>query len=588
MSSTRGALKDLTKQFKTFIRASASRNGFTGNILDPFLCLHLQCPKGSYDVNVEALKDDVIFSDPALVSVLLEDFFTYIYGDIPQDDPHLSRTVETASATSNFNILLAKNPLSKSKISMLNDNSNTEKPEHLVSQKAPQQHNSKTLGRPSSRLGTEPSCTTGMTPWTMAKMQSIRPSQKSTPTLNQSVFVATPIRATSSTQQPIEMPRHNIYEPTSPSLPSPLDSEISMSPSSQRSSPTYFAPSDSLQGIYLRTRERSALKASRDRARERYGNGALDTWFQKTSQRSIGALSKDGTVSAAKTQPSPSEQAVDSIDAIELSDRAQIQKSSETLSLRPTGPEQPTQSHIRLSSRTSRETEGSEPVRRQAFPVLDHWSSQLHSHSLSQELGSGLEDALDFERRKRAAILARRTNKQNQHNHQNSPHHNRFKAARAALKDPLTLGIRTGNLIDESVPSPPSVDLSKMYPNDPRTYLIRYQTNLQGDELQNYASGPTGKRMPTGKLPLEKIPEEYDCHGMSLTLRASLQSISLNMNLLRIYDTYPLAGTNTYTLQESQIDIKEVSAAWRERLALLLHDGTEDQMLLSDLQENIL
>lgn len=89
--------------------------------LDPFLCLHLRCPTGSYDVNVEPAKDEVLFIDTTGIRKLLKAFLVSVYGDLPdnsedavlRDDSH-GRTLSVPKSQP-FELLLAKGerPLSK-------------------------------------------------------------------------------------------------------------------------------------------------------------------------------------------------------------------------------------------------------------------------------------------------------------------------------------------------------------------------------------------------------------------------------------------------------------------------------------------
>jgi DNA mismatch repair ATPase MutL len=50
--------------FKSYVRSVAKRKGIDSSLSDPFLCIHFQCPLGSYDANIEPAKDDVLFTGP--------------------------------------------------------------------------------------------------------------------------------------------------------------------------------------------------------------------------------------------------------------------------------------------------------------------------------------------------------------------------------------------------------------------------------------------------------------------------------------------------------------------------------------------
>lgn len=98
--------------YKSYIR-SASSSSDGPNLVDPFLCMNIFCPPGSYDVNVEPAKDDVLFTDNVLFLKVIENFFISVYGDLRKgetEDVH-SRTSKPRSQ--GFELLLAKKtPLS--------------------------------------------------------------------------------------------------------------------------------------------------------------------------------------------------------------------------------------------------------------------------------------------------------------------------------------------------------------------------------------------------------------------------------------------------------------------------------------------
>ena len=54
-------------------------------IKNPFLCLNIMCPAGSYDPNVEPAKDDVLFTAEDQVLEVLERFFQAVYGKAIED-----------------------------------------------------------------------------------------------------------------------------------------------------------------------------------------------------------------------------------------------------------------------------------------------------------------------------------------------------------------------------------------------------------------------------------------------------------------------------------------------------------------------
>ena len=104
--------KDFVKLYKSYYNNWMSRVRSTDCSLDPFLCLHLLCPTGSYDVNIEPAKDEVLFTGTKEVRDLLEDFLKSVYGDLPERTIHLvpksnGGALNTSDGQS-FELLLAK------------------------------------------------------------------------------------------------------------------------------------------------------------------------------------------------------------------------------------------------------------------------------------------------------------------------------------------------------------------------------------------------------------------------------------------------------------------------------------------------
>ena len=72
-------MKHIIAFYKSHLR-SLNTNGYDSKLVDPFLCMNIICPRGSYDANVEPAKDDILFANPDLVLRLAEKFFQSIYG----------------------------------------------------------------------------------------------------------------------------------------------------------------------------------------------------------------------------------------------------------------------------------------------------------------------------------------------------------------------------------------------------------------------------------------------------------------------------------------------------------------------------
>ncbi len=69
------------KLYKSYLKSLNSETA-TANVIDPFLCLNIACPPGTYDVNVEPAKDDILFAKPDLILQLAKGHFTRFYGEL--------------------------------------------------------------------------------------------------------------------------------------------------------------------------------------------------------------------------------------------------------------------------------------------------------------------------------------------------------------------------------------------------------------------------------------------------------------------------------------------------------------------------
>ena len=78
-----------------------------GKIIDPFLCMNIICPLGSYDVNVEPAKDDVLFTDVGLVLCMVGKFFDSVYGE-PRSDKAVMSGPEKLRDPQGIELMLAR------------------------------------------------------------------------------------------------------------------------------------------------------------------------------------------------------------------------------------------------------------------------------------------------------------------------------------------------------------------------------------------------------------------------------------------------------------------------------------------------
>ncbi len=98
--------------YKSYLRSSSSlSNGQT--LVDPFLCMNIICPQGSYDVNVEPAKDDVLFTNNDLFLKVIEGFFSSVYGELRVIETENIRSKSLKPRSEGFELLLARKPTLK-------------------------------------------------------------------------------------------------------------------------------------------------------------------------------------------------------------------------------------------------------------------------------------------------------------------------------------------------------------------------------------------------------------------------------------------------------------------------------------------
>lgn len=107
MSCTRGTLKHIISSYKSHLRSAISSEE-NAKIVDPFLCLNIVCPPGSYDANVEPAKDDVLFANSELLLEIVERWFHSIYGKVQHNSVKPSAKTASASKPHGFELLLAR------------------------------------------------------------------------------------------------------------------------------------------------------------------------------------------------------------------------------------------------------------------------------------------------------------------------------------------------------------------------------------------------------------------------------------------------------------------------------------------------
>ena len=114
VAASRGTIKEVVKLYRQSIRGKAGPLQELPASFDPLLVLHIRCPRGSYDVNVEPAKDEVMFINPEAVLNLTESLFKDYYGENPPPNTVIATSptsnVASKANPSSFSLLLAKKP----------------------------------------------------------------------------------------------------------------------------------------------------------------------------------------------------------------------------------------------------------------------------------------------------------------------------------------------------------------------------------------------------------------------------------------------------------------------------------------------
>ena len=82
----------------------------------------MRCPPGSYDVNVEPAKDDVLFTNSTLVLEQVEAIFKEVYGEAKAVDSATGPSKKSISRSDHaFDLLLARKPSTPEQSPVLNN-----------------------------------------------------------------------------------------------------------------------------------------------------------------------------------------------------------------------------------------------------------------------------------------------------------------------------------------------------------------------------------------------------------------------------------------------------------------------------------
>lgn len=578
LSSSRGIGHEIVKIFKPYVRVAASKNQSSKSVSDPFLCLQIRCPRGTYDVNIEPAKDDLLFEDRDVVLAIVDNLFRDHYGEIHGTETKTSNQAKEDASTSDktlggFELLMARKPATEL-------GTQPRDPEKPLSQAIPHTPLSQKPLRPeyafspvvpSSGKDPESPDESGaarskssrfVNPWSISRINA---SFQTPRRASNSVSQTSPVDLSSgSLHGPIRRESESLVFQHSPKsdLTSPLNSRLaSGSPIMRGRQP----PQESTGPSPETNRISSARRAERERDRDRYGNGALDTWFQRTTQVS---LQQNPVEEAPNQEPDsplsllaqnrfllPTNLSPNIVHVDTQNDGCSDSQSKNSITPGaachvPSLPKDQGD-HIPESMDSGR-----------GFPVLERWAAQLHE-DVSQEEPSDLEKALDFEKRKKEAIQnsrARFKTKDKPSSSQSapvshSPHRSRYIAAKAALTSSQT-----------SIGEP--VSATTLSPHDPRAHLIRQERDLSTDEPST--NDGKSRRVLTNRLPFERIPDGSDIHDLGLTCSIDLSSASNSFKWNMSEDLYTESDNETTAFSGS--DLETCLPFWNEQLLLIIKE----------------
>ncbi|EED13355.1 DNA mismatch repair protein, putative [Talaromyces stipitatus ATCC 10500] len=558
LSSDRGTAKEIIELYKSYVRSAAKATG-NSTLGDPFLSLHISCPPGAYDANVEPAKDDVLFAEREELFQTVEDMFKATYGE-PQTAA--DSTKKQPSSVNGFSVLL-RQPAIQKPVSPPTTNQlptltrESRNVEDLAATLAAHSTDDSLSEAEQPEVASKDN---GINPWSIAKTHFFHHSSKSR---QESQFV-TPTR-------PSFRPTGGRNAGATQSSPS----EIS-SPYSQQSSPD-DGPCTSRRSISSSSREagrsNSYTRPSRERDRERYGNGSLDTWFIKNTGPRL-------------PNRSPGETLDDDLEteSVMLDNlHNQTTEKSPRITNKPFKVPLPNHSN-KSQSRQPLLSPGAEPIsaeseRRQEFPVMEEWSARLHQNFPDDQSVFSSQDterALDFERRKKAANLARRqqllksrqtylASPASSQPAANSPHTNRYLAARVTH---LQYSQESQSSQLQKVQSTSSDGFMKE--NDPRKYLMQHQSELRSSRANDATKKQ--KPIPTSRFPLENIPKGFDMHNLGMRLNISLPLLTKQCSFMAGVDCFVSHKGEYSPFGPDEPNLPEICKIWEVTIAKLIKE----------------
>ncbi|KAL3458447.1 hypothetical protein BJX64DRAFT_292155 [Aspergillus heterothallicus] len=555
MASGRGIAQDIIKLYKACLR-SASLNKKSLTITDPFLYLQVNCPAGVYDVNVEPLKDDLLFENKAVVLSLVETLLHDTYGGPSSPRSSISPS-DTQRADSDRNAFEALLPAA-------NSSSISSSPINVASSRGPFASTASEGPRPSYRSSLVADSTLGIRSDPFKQPRSMR-SPNAIPTLDAAGQLRTSQRAHNGTiprispsvdQASTPYQARRAANPDS-NLPSPISNMSSPPSNDLPESSSFSRHAVSSTGLTTLSPATPVRRQTRQHPRGRnitpHNAATIDSWIQRVTQA---PNTSPNTHDGPEVQDEPSlsvlaqQRFSQDISPTTTSDPDSNEAQSPNTSL---GCESPPASAQGLSL-----TMG---TTRNGRPHLEQWSAKIYAEHNDYQ-NAELQKAMDFERRKKAAIQERRMQLQNPGSSDsttNSPHRNRFISARAALTSESQPRVHLSGEKD----TVQGHYVPVLSPHDPRAYLKRL-LDAQGP---NPANGSKLKRFASNRLPFEKVPAGHDLHSITMNCSVELPLLSTSFTQTSKTDLYNRTGHQNEAF--SNPDSEDIEL-WRFRLAALI------------------
>ena len=609
LSAERGTARQIAALYKSYIR---SASGSPTIISNPFMCLHIRCPPGSYDVNIEPAKDDVLLEDQSSVMSLVGDLFADIYGSLNEDSTENQTASMPGSGRSHnedFGILLTRKGPSEHHTDRENAHHVSGLPEIATpslqfnsrggvtkrSQHIPQSRtadeearNKRIAWHAQNRGNTNHEELPFLNPWTISRMNiSFLSPEKSQSQTEWNRQFTTSARRPSFGRKSAASPQriqNGSRIPPSPASNAGLSTNVDHPPISTR---LWQHPSSGS------TQESQGIPYSEGRANKGRGSGLLEHWIR-------GRTAVDIPVSPAES--------------FEERDPSFSRQTQERFVAHRRWPDCQTASAVQHRERSyefqspeSNVSHGHVQTPESLDPVIDksqelgglsdlfrfQKSTAILHQSADMSSSSEVREALDFERRKKEAMQKRReymrglarqpimTNDQEVPSP--SPHQSRYLAARAALAPSGPTSMPAAEDMSDSSRAPVTSSALNVY--DPRAYLIRMcDRNTTGCGQHQM------KRMQTSKLPFETVPRESQLHNVRLTIAADQELISTALRQTRKSDMYMQHIDGPCAWEAGQH-----TESWERRLSMLVRDiycsngqnGEEGGTQLGDISFNI-